>query len=996
MVHRSFVVMAIVACAAIVGIFAGAWEPEVRAVLAGNDPVVIDDFDDGSLSSVWQQTSWGTGPSVREANGRLEYTVPADSKDDPVQAGFLIQHTHMCKLSGDFVVEADFNLTAWPEENGTRMALAVGPLAVLRATDAIWGNVYNAVQTGTTLTWFDTSDTSGRMRISREGDIFTGSFNSTGNWQTLASVADTEDDVTPRFQVWAGEDLSDLRPEESRDEDTIVTFDNLTLVSGTLTCGEKVEFTQAIQVLQDVSDLVNDLEKEKSPPVPIVADKPMAVRVYFDEVNQSVMRKVALAGEVEREQTVTLTPGCDIEKQREQKDGCQSADFYFTPPEGEWAVMVSIRDGNGGLLSHGEFTIESVDPDSLVLNAVSVCDSASAGHWRCGSPYRLDILALWLKRAAPTAELRVNQSGHVVRRLMSDYGTPREWWSQVVLDIENLHSVWDTALQLLGQQRYYFGMVHEDVPGLLGKASGIPGRGGAAKTRTSTLGVDDSHLTTAHEIGHMLGAEHTNKPGPGGGYPGCYANAPDSDTDWVYGDNKIQSGPAADPQIEVGFDLATKTALDGEKFFELMGYCNPQWVSPRTYLIMLNALGVPVPVFNVLGVPPEEAFWLVTGEIAEGETTLRALFEVQATADSSAGEGSHRIEVRDASSDVLFSRAFAPIKVSARLGPGQEDTPSEVFSETIPIQQGAARIVVLDDSQTEIGAIELTGVAPSVDVTSISNTGDAVQVSWSVDDPDSAEHTYWVDYSPDGGETWFNQGMSLTDPGLALPVETLAGSDHAVVRVLASDGANTGAAISEPFSVPKKLPQAEILFPENGRTFDPGDLVWLQAFAFDPDDVNADDASIEWTSSRDGLLGTGDDLPVYDLSEGVHAITLTVRDSDGNEATDSITVVVGEGGLKGDVDCDGDVDTVDALKRLQHMAGLPAGQEPGCPEIGSGDPQFGDVDCDGDLDSVDSLLVLRHVAALPVSLPPGCPEIGARKRRGERTSGERVTSSPVD
>lgn len=37
----------------------------------------------------------------------------------------------------------------------------------------------------------------------------------------------------------------------------------------------------------------------------------------------------------------------------------------------------------------------------------------------------------------------------------------------------------------------------------------------------------------------------------------------------------------------------------------------------------------------------------------------------------------------------------------------------------------------------------------------------------------------------------------------------------------------------------------------------------------------------------------------------------------------------------------------------------------------------GDVDCDGDVDSVDALKILRYVAGLPNSLPPGCAAIGA-------------------
>jgi hypothetical protein len=37
----------------------------------------------------------------------------------------------------------------------------------------------------------------------------------------------------------------------------------------------------------------------------------------------------------------------------------------------------------------------------------------------------------------------------------------------------------------------------------------------------------------------------------------------------------------------------------------------------------------------------------------------------------------------------------------------------------------------------------------------------------------------------------------------------------------------------------------------------------------------------------------------------------------------------------------------------------------------------GDVNCSGQVDAVDSLQILRHVAKLPVSLPTNCPEIGS-------------------
>jgi tricorn protease-like protein len=85
---------------------------------------------------------------------------------------------------------------------------------------------------------------------------------------------------------------------------------------------------------------------------------------------------------------------------------------------------------------------------------------------------------------------------------------------------------------------------------------------------------------------------------------------------------------------------------------------------------------------------------------------------------------------------------------------------------------------------------------------------------------------------------------------------------------------------------------------------------------------------------------------------------------------------------QGDNDCDGDADSVDALKGLQHVAAIGFSQEPDCPALGGAVPAgeapdiFGDVDCDDDVDSVDGLKILQSVAAIPFSQNEPCTDIG--------------------
>lgn len=82
--------------------------------------------------------------------------------------------------------------------------------------------------------------------------------------------------------------------------------------------------------------------------------------------------------------------------------------------------------------------------------------------------------------------------------------------------------------------------------------------------------------------------------------------------------------------------------------------------------------------------------------------------------------------------------------------------------------------------------------------------------------------------------------------------------------------------------------------------------------------------------------------------------------------------------IQGDIDCDDDVDAVDALQLLRFVAGLGANQPQGCPPLGEpiGDTIFGDIDCDGDVDAVDALQILRHVAGLGANQPQGCQPVG--------------------
>ena len=93
-----------------------------------------------------------------------------------------------------------------------------------------------------------------------------------------------------------------------------------------------------------------------------------------------------------------------------------------------------------------------------------------------------------------------------------------------------------------------------------------------------------------------------------------------------------------------------------------------------------------------------------------------------------------------------------------------------------------------------------------------------------------------------------------------------------------------------------QAPIVTINSPEDSAFVSAGAEINFVGSATDPEDGDLGD-DISWSSDLDGSLGTGTTISVI-LSEGNHLITASVIDSDGLDATDSITIaVVDQGGV---------------------------------------------------------------------------------------------------
>ena len=122
-----------------------------------------------------------------------------------------------------------------------------------------------------------------------------------------------------------------------------------------------------------------------------------------------------------------------------------------------------------------------------------------------------------------------------------------------------------------------------------------------------------------------------------------------------------------------------------------------------------------------------------------------------------------------------------------------------------------------------------------------------------------------------------------------LSVTPVVGSSGNVTLDVTVADATSSATESFILSVTLNNPPAvTVTSPNNGAMFLDTDFVSLQAGATDVEDGDVS-ASLVWTSSLDGQLGTGASIATP-LSEGVHTITATATDSLGKPGSANLTV----------------------------------------------------------------------------------------------------------
>jgi hypothetical protein len=152
-------------------------------------------------SNVW--AGWGTNQpglvDFAQGGGVLTVNVTAAAQND-----FNVGGQTRCLAHGDFDAQVDFNLVTWPGQNGVWVSLMVSgtPYNVYRVSWQLQPSEAYGAYLPPAQALLPATGTTGTLRLTRQGDIFTAYYLSGRSWIPIVSGTGPTDDVPLTLAVF--------------------------------------------------------------------------------------------------------------------------------------------------------------------------------------------------------------------------------------------------------------------------------------------------------------------------------------------------------------------------------------------------------------------------------------------------------------------------------------------------------------------------------------------------------------------------------------------------------------------------------------------------------------------------------------------------------------------------------------------------------------------------------------------------------------------------
>jgi hypothetical protein len=594
------------------------------------------------------------------------------------------------------------------------------------------------------------------------------------------------------------------------------------------------------------------------------------------------------------------------------REGTIKLTAELNPIEAPWRPLHLPTETNyGNNTSVMTVSFASMDPLPVAIVSFPYQDNLGTTY----APSGLDIFNLiqWLDNAYPVNKLAVYlRTGQLLtasRKWVPDATGTGGSWDMTYPTCNSINTILFFSRNYLGGQWAFsnntslYGMVSDEFAFMRGCAFSFNSSGPAGD---GSFGWDFDGTYAdwygGHEIAHSYGLAHTLGTLPSGcGEKGAVKQHPNgliSPTANLFADEAMY-----------GFDpsrLGSGNPIYGPNWHDVMTYCSYQWPSDITYRMLLL-------IFQILGLGGQAsagpsalespvARLAVYGSIQmPGYETWTLPLVVRPDAEDSEPRtpGPYAVVLRDGDGVELARYPFTP-ELGEAAGPApiaSQEPQTYYISELVPYVVGTAQVVIEGPGGSVLSSVTAGVSAPQVEVLSPDGgeviAAGPVPVFWAASDPDGDPLTFNAYYSADAGQTWEALAVGIEGTQMTLDFDSLPSSSQALIRLEATDGIHSAFDDSDAFfSVSNHPPSVWITQPEQDVTVVVSQTVALSAMAYDPDLGLLQSDELAWTSTLDGLLGTGAQLSLADLSAGEHIVIVTADDGAGGMATDSINVTV--------------------------------------------------------------------------------------------------------
>ena len=485
-----------------------------------------------------------------------------------------------------------------------------------------------------------------------------------------------------------------------------------------------------------------------------------------------------------------------------------------------------------------------------------------------------------------------------------------------------------------GARAHYIAMIHPDTNTTKGSTTKL-GLGSYTEplawvkmvpTGSQPFDTPGGGDTLAHEASH-------NYNGMGNRWKHVNCGLPSADFNPGYPYPTSQIGTIG-PDTYWGFDTISRTPIRPQDARDYMTYCGPKWISDYNWRGVYNflnngSLTASQPDLSLAQALPEladapETLVLIGSVSDDPARTVASGYRLQ-TSDLSASQIQklaysmnaqtqgqvldYALELVDGNNNLLYTQAYTvtlsdgfnlPLQDEPASSSQQSGSESAVLNYMLGVPYDPATAVIRVTRQgIELERLTVSANAPAVSIQTPSNgatIGASLNLTWSGSDADGDSLFYTVQYSPDAGTTWLALATHMSAASLTLDdTGELPASfgGQGQIRVIASDGVNTGMDTLTGLSVEPHAPQTFINSPTDQQIIRPGQQVLLEGMAIDIEDGNLSGSALVWDING-APAGEGESLVLPDLAHGRYTLTLTATGSDGLSASASVEFFVAD------------------------------------------------------------------------------------------------------